>query len=1367
MAIGTSGFETVRSEGGLLPPDLLRRVLDPREKLVGTSPDAYGLPQGERLTEVITPAWNRLRKHWSEFREAAASLPKGDAGTGLTNEKWTLPLLRELGFGLLPTSIGPEIAGHTYAISRFFGPVPIHLVGCGLSLDRRAAGVRGAAAANPHGLVQAFLNRRGVHLWGIVSNGLRLRVLRDSQSLSRQSFLEFDLETMFTGELYSDFALLWAVVHATRFAPRLDQPGTCWLEIWTEEAEEQGARALGDLRTGVESALQILGQGLSSHPNNVALRDQLRTGKILPNDFHGQLLRVIYRLIFLFVAEDRTIDGAPLLHPRDETEQASIARQRYAAYYSTTRLRGLASSIKGSRHTDLWRQLQIIVGALSGSNDFAATRDNLALPVLGSLLWEQTSTAALNNCELANHDLLDMLRQLAFTRQGNALRPVDFKNLGAEELGGVYESLLALTPQISADGASFTFADFAGNERKTSGSYYTPDSLVQCLLDSALEPVVEKVIGKKTGLEAERALLALKICDPAVGSGHFLVGAAHRLARRLSGIRSFAQGESEPSPLLYQHALRDVIGRCLYGVDLNPMAAELCRVSLWLEALDPGRPLSFLDHHIRVGNSLLGSTPELIASGIPDSAFMALEGDDKRACVTLRKRNAAERRNVGPLFAEHDAAIQARLEIAAAALEEMPDDKSEDIKAKEIVFRSHLQAEDYLLKKRLADAWCSAFVIPKFFPTLPDNQRFKLPEPFGITQRHLIDLSDGRLLNKELDVEIDGLLFQYHFFHWHLEFPEVFAKGGFDCVLGNPPWDMQEVKDNEFFAASFPELLSVKSAKDKALVLTKIRLSDPQLWDAYQQHVRVTDGQRHLMANTGRFPLSSTGRLNLARLFLETGHTIVGEIGRVGMVLPSGFASDSFSQDHFAALHGSGRLISLYDFENRLKVFPDVHSSYRFCLLTVGATGSCSETDFVYFAQSPLDLSGIERHIHLSQKAVSFLNPLTQTAPLFRTRHDYALAVKMQMAGPIIGRTDRDDSWRIKPTLMFMMNAEMKGHRTAEELEKSGYKLSGNQYVRGADIWLPLYEGKMVGMYDHRAASIRFDPSNRVRRNQPMALSDADHEQPDHLALPMFWVNSVDVAHRCGEVPRWCVTIKDITSATNERTSIAAMLAGVALTDSLPWLSTPQSAALNACLLANLNSFAFDYAARQKVAGLHLRGHYLNQLPVIDLTRYESPASWATADGNLCSWVLPRVVELTYTAWDLELFARDCNWQCPPFRWDEQRRLLLRCELDAAFFHLYLPADSSGKWQPAEDETLEERDRLEDSFSTPRDAVAYIMDTFPIVSRKDEEQWGSYYTKLLILDIYDAMSDAIGSKKSYASRIQPPAGDPRYCHQVT
>lgn len=792
----TPDFQTIRSEGGLLPTDLLQRLIDPADHLPGKQPEDYHLDKGERLTEVITLSWHRLRRRWHEFRELRAQLPEGEAGTGLTNDKWSLPVLRELGFGQLPYSPGPTVESRSYAINRFLGSAPVHLIGCGLSLDRLSAGQKGAAKVNPHGLVQDYLNRQPDALWGVVCNGLRLRLLRDSQALSRQSYLEIDLEAMFEGEVYSDFVLFWLTLHATRLVEQeVGKPGTCWLERWTQEAQEQGTRALGDLKAGVEKALETLGQGFTSHPRNAALREALHSGELSLTNFHAQLLRVVYRLIFLFVAEDRRLEGRPLLHAVDESEPARLARDRYAAHYSTTRLRDLAGRIKGSRHGDLWRQLGLVMGALSGEEGWAGARAALALPALGSFLWSPASTPNLNppglgsgpSAELSNHDLLETLRNLAFTRRDHQLRPVDYRRLGAEELGGVYESLLALTPQLEGGGAGFHFKEFSGNQRKTSGSYYTPDSLVQCLLDSALDPVVAEAVQGKTGAEAEQAILALKVCDPAVGSGHFLVGAAHRLARHLARARALARGESEPSPDLYQDALRDVVGRCLYGVDINPMAAELCRVGLWLEAMMPGKPLAFLDHHIRVGNSLLGATPELIAGGIPDGAYTAIEGDDKKACSELKRRNKAERDGgLGALFqAERDEEL-AQLRMAAKELDALPDDDPAQILAKERAFHNFRETQEYRHKKALADAWCAAFVIRKHYPPRPDNPQFQQSQAFGVTQQHLQDLASGHPLPDELDQAIRRLAEEYQFFHWFLEFPEVFTSDQEHPVLSTP-----------------------------------------------------------------------------------------------------------------------------------------------------------------------------------------------------------------------------------------------------------------------------------------------------------------------------------------------------------------------------------------------------------------------------------------------------------------------------------------------------------------------------------------------------------------------------------------------------
>jgi len=338
------------------------------------------------------------------------------------------------------------------------------------------------------------------------------------------------------------------------------------------------------------------------------------------------------------------------------------------------------------------------------------------------------------------------------------------------------------------------------------------------------------------------------------------------------------------------------------------------------------------------------------------------------------------------------------------------------------------------------------------------------------------------------------------------------------------------------------------------------------------------------------------------------------------------------------------------------------------------------------------------------------------------------------------------------------MNAKMMGHRTAEELEATGCEPVGNRYVKARKVWQPLYEGKMTGTYDHRTASIRFPPANRVRRNQPVAFSDADHQGPAPLASPMFWVSSTAVAERCDGVPRWCLATKEFTSSTNERTAIAAMLAGDALTHSAPCLFAARPVSMMNSLLSNLNALPFDCVAWQKVAGLHLYGHYLNQLPVISLPRFQGMCSWAGCAKSLRDWIQPRVLELSYTARDSEAFAEDGGWSGPPFRWDEERRFLLRCELDAAFFHLYLGLEEEWRQQPA---------ALTQSFPTPRTAVAYIMGTFPIVKRKDEEKLNSdYRTKRTVLEIYDALAEAMKSGQPYQTRLDPAPADARCCHPL-
>ncbi|MHB1317746.1 MAG: Eco57I restriction-modification methylase domain-containing protein [Anaerolineae bacterium] len=792
---GRSPFTTIRTEGAILPVDLLQRVAQGRD-LEGLTPTDYHLDPEQRINEQISQAWARCRTAWERFDAARQDLPATDTGTTLTRERWLLPLFEQLGYGRLQPARGLEIDGAGYPISHAWGGVPIHLVTFRQELDRRST-VETAVKRGPHSLMQEFLNRSPDHLWGLVSNGLRLRLLRDNASLTRQAYVEFDLESMLQGEQYADFAVLWLACHQSRVEG--DDPRQFWLERWSQAAAESGTRALEALRQGVEEAIRALGRGFlasrSGAPLNPALVRRLKDGSLITLAYYQQVLRLVYRLIFLFVAEDRGL----LLRP-DATPDA---RRIYDEYYSTARLRRLAVASRGTAHTDGFAGLGVVWRQLDGDGGM------LGLPGLGSYLFREAAAPDLAVALLRNSDLYAALRSLSTATQGNVRRGVDYRNLGPEELGSVYESLLEMHPAMNVDAGTFDIAVAAGSERKTTGSYYTPSALIQSLLDSALEPViVDRLRGLRSPEERERAILSIKVVDPACGSGHFLIAAAHRLARELARART---GEEEPAPPDVRAALRDVVAACIHGVDINPMAVELCKINLWLDTLDPGRPLSFLDANIQCGNSLLGATPRALEAGIPDEAFQLITGDVKAVATAWRRQNRQERadRDGGQarLFDPDSHLPWNRLGDLATSMDDllsMDDSDAGDVRAKEALYADLVRSSGYQDNKLWADAWCAAFLWTK-----SDDW------DYGLTERRFREIErNPHNLAPWMRVEIERLAAQYRFFHWHLAFPVIIRParsgeqpsnavtgcvGGFDVVLGNPPY-----LDSEYMTAALP-----------------------------------------------------------------------------------------------------------------------------------------------------------------------------------------------------------------------------------------------------------------------------------------------------------------------------------------------------------------------------------------------------------------------------------------------------------------------------------------------------------------------------------------------------------------------------------
>ncbi|GDX77653.1 hypothetical protein LBMAG41_27320 [Cyanobium sp.] len=1272
----TVSFQAIELKGSLLPGSLLEQVA--RLQAPMQKEADYGLAKGDRLRERIDAAWVRLKEIWEEYRDLRERAAPSTAGLHCGQR-----LLREvLGWPDLQPCNGWQHGESQFPITHraFEGTVPLIVRGIAADqLDKGSSpfGQEGRRRS-PHSCLQECLNADDNANWGLLLTGDRLRLLHDNPSLVKPAYLVVDLELLVEGELFDEFAVLWLLLHASRF--RHPQTGSCVLDSWKEQAQEAGERVLGQLRNGVQQALEALGNGLLKHPENEALRTQLASGTLSGQELHRQLLRLVYRFLFLFTAEDRD-----LLFPRT-LGQEDPRRRIYREGYSVGRLRELAIRRSASEgpYGDLWQTQRLVFLQLRQSSS------PLGLPGLGGLFAEP-QCKALEACELANRFLLRAIRAIGWFQAGDTLTRVNYRDLNTEELGSVYEGLLELHPQLERAGGSWqlSYGGGAGSDRKTTGSYYTPDQLVQLLIVSALLPVIADRLGKaSTPEEKEQALLAIRVLDPACGSGHFLLAAARRLALELARIRA---GDEEPSEELRQECLREVVAHCIYGVDKNPMAVELCKVALWIEAVDPGKPLSFLDAHIQCGDSLVGVfDPKVLEQGIPDEAYKPLTGDDKPTCTSLKKENASFRKAgqkgtlQGTLNLQSSPPIS-RSQQRLQEIEAMPETTLAEGSAKQAAYEAWEQERSSDPQTLAADLYTAAFFLPKTKESLA-----KVP-----TSQHLLLLQSGQEIPGDLEQAVEQAAQDFRFFHWHLRFGEVMERGGFDCVLGNPPWEMVQVDPQEWFASRNSQISLAKTSAIRSSLISELASSDPALSREYELAVSANNGSQGFFHSSGRFPSSSVGRLNLAYLFTEAVMNIVSRDGRAGIIVPSGISTDSFTQSLFRAIVEAG-LVSLYSFENEDFIFRNVHHSFRFSLLTLGETANPS---FAFFLRRPDDITRNGKIFSMSNRDFDIINPNTKNCPVFRSQQDYTLAKKIYSSTPVLVN-DEDPAignpWMTSFMLMFMMNTDSHLFQSAA----------------GADL-CPLYEGKMIHQYDHRWATYEQDGSTRD-------VSESEKVDHGYAATSRHWVDRALVEEKLRSKQwnfKWLIGWRDITSAHVLRTFIATVVPATAAGNNLPLLLTGRLCdnRLYAALLANLNSLCLDFVARMKTGGNHLNFYIVKQLPVITPEAY--------IDVHL-DFILSRVLELTYTAHDLKPWAEDLGYDGPPFRFDPERRSLLRAELDAFYAHLY------GL----------NRDELR-YILDPADVMGpdYPSETFRVLKNNEIRQFGEYRTQRLVLEAWDRL----------------------------
>lgn len=1219
-------------------------------------------------------------------------------------------------------------------------------------LDRRS-GRRGEETA-PSTQMLRYLRRvedltTGKLRWGILTNGARWRLYYQGARSVSEQFFDIDLARVLGLHGHDEglFALSaedrahWLKVFILIFRRDAFLPTTTDERTFHQRAlqegyfyEERVAKSLSNVV--FQDVFPELARAIAAAAPTANLQDVREAALIL-----------LYRLLFILYAEDRD-----LLPVRDNRYDEYGLRDRVRGDVGKRKDRNDVFSDTAARY---WGALEDLCNAIDIGDR------SIGLPPYNGGLFDAKRTPLLTKVKLSDAAMAAVIDALSFERQTEGRKYINYRDLSVQQLGSIYERLLEHEIVRTGDIIEIRPNVFA---RKSSGSYYTPDELVALIIRETIEPLVSERteafrlkseelrtstqpesyrLGALKRLDPSEKILELKICDPAMGSGHFLVSLVDYLADqviaamaeaeaivdwgdyvsplsdRIDTIRSTILGNAEergwtidPAQLDDRHIIRRmVLKRCVYGVDKNPMAVELAKVSLWLHTFTVGAPLSFLDHHLRCGDSLFGSW---VRKGIDRAA--ALGGPLLLHGSMTRAMRAATSMQIIEGLTDAEIAEAHRSADVFAEVQEMtvPLDS----------FLLLVHAFDWLDAKTKEDrAALHAFV---------DGQ-FGDPIQIAMGKGDISTTRPEAAHFAKLLTNARELIREERFLNWQVAFPGVWSNwesdtrtGGFDAIIGNPPWDRMKLQQVEWFAARRRQIAMATRAADRTRMIGDLEHSDDPLALDYQKAEGRADAATRIARTGGDYPLLSGGDVNLYSLFVERAMALAKPAGMVGLLTPSGIASDKTAAPFFKGVATGGRLKALYDFENRRTrfgedaFFPDVDSRFKFCAFIASPSPLSTPASCAFFLQDVSELSDKERCFPLTPEDFSRVNPNTGTAPIFRTRHDAALTTALYQRVPVlVDRSSGEEvrAWPVKYSTMFHMTNDSSLFRTKTELEEKegAYPIGANHWQSPKGEWLPLYEGKMAQAFDHRAASVVVNVANQHRPGQPEPATPEQHADPNWLPQPQYWV----AASECGwqRSDTWVLGFKEITAATNERTFISAIFPTVGFGNKIPLLRSTDGSRDEYLLCANFNSIIFDFITRQKIQGQTLNLFIVEQLPVIPPKTYR-----ATRFGKKTAFdaVKEAIVELTYTSHDMMPFAKELGYVAKngetksPFAWNEDRRANLRAKLDAIYFMLY--------------------------GITDRDAVRHVFSTFPIVERSETAAFDRYRSRDLCLAWLSALA---------------------------
>ena len=1062
----------------------------------------------------------------------------------------------------------------------------------------------------------------------------------------------------------------------------------------------------------------------------------------------------LYRLLFVLYAEDRGL--LPVNDTRYEDYglrkpvREDIARKMDA---------GAGFSDTASIYYD---RLMTLCELIDGGDA------SIGLPPYNGGLFAADAAPLLGKVRLSDAAIAPIVYDLSHADTAAGRRFVNYRDMSVQQLGSIYERLLEREPV--RDDLGMIVVRPNSYARKDSGSFYTPQELVDLIVDRTLKPLAEerlaafeakaKELKRDRRPRAEReaelrrldpaeAVLDLKVLDPAMGSGHFLVTAvdflsdyvaelveyapavpewldgeyASPLVDRVAAIRSDILGRARESDWVIDEAQltdqaivrRMVLKRCIYGVDKNPLTVELAKVSLWLHSFTVGAPLSFLDHHLRRGDSLVG--------------MRVLEA-------------TGELNRLGGLFASSAIAGAEAATTGMQRIEEMSDADVAEVRESASLFREVeattadlLGLLDFLCGLR----WLTAGMLKKtramfeaplvdaLGPHPDDAYKLLANGPTAVAD----DGSAASARFDELWRDARSIADREGFLHWEVAFPGVWQgwqdahpAGGFDAVIGNPPWDLIEQPVTEWFPLRGDETEWPPNSAERIALIQRRMVDGDELAIQYAAVREQAATLRAYARDSREYPLLSGGRINLYSLFVERAMSLIKPDGFVGLLTPSGIYADKPAARFFRQVSTGGRVSSLFDFENRRlgtglpPFFPDVDSRFKFCALILGGEERrFDQTECAFFLHDTETTHDQDRCFVLTPSDFARVNPNTGTAPVFRTRRDADIARHIYERHPVLvnrsGRVEKK-AWPVRHSRgMFNLTSDSRLFRTADQLEEQGfYPVQGTKWKRGNELYLTHYQGRMIHQFDHRWNSVGVNPQSTHNPYTNVEVTLRQHADPNFYPTPQLWVPAREVEATVPETRGWSLGFRDVARTTDVRTMIASMMPWVG-SDLAIRLILPTGAGDDAdvagFLLANFNSFAFDFVVRQKVQGTHVSWYILEQLPVI------APEDYGRRFGGTTARELVRdhVLRLTYTAHDMAPFARDLGYDGPPFTWDEEERRHLRARLDALYFHLY---------------------------GISRDDADYILGTFPIVRREDEAELGRYRTRDLILAYMNALA---------------------------